>query len=122
MRTRKLKEGLEVRTGLWRGEPFRYEGEHYRVGETAFLPRPVQEPRLPIRAAGAWPNRAPIRCAARWVDVFPVRCERPLEPGARALVERVPVPPVAIAVRRLKLTDLTGERPPLVELEFTAPT
>ena len=37
-----------------------------------FLPRPVQQPRVPIWVAGRWPNRRPFRRAARWDGVFPV--------------------------------------------------
>jgi nitroimidazol reductase NimA-like FMN-containing flavoprotein (pyridoxamine 5'-phosphate oxidase superfamily) len=34
-------------------------------------------------------------------------------PGARVFVDRVPVTPVLLRVHDLKLTDLTGERPPV---------
>jgi hypothetical protein len=40
-------------------------------------------------------------------------------PDAAVFVERVPVTPVEIAVRALKLTDLTGESPPVVEMDLT---
>jgi probable F420-dependent oxidoreductase len=59
-------EALEVLAGLWTGEPFRYEGRHYRVGEITCLPPPVQRPRIPIWIGGAYPNRGPLRRAARW--------------------------------------------------------
>jgi probable F420-dependent oxidoreductase len=67
-----LDEGLEVLAGLWRGEPFSYEGKHYRIHDAHFLPRPLQEPRIPIWVAGLWPARAPFRRAARWDGVFPL--------------------------------------------------
>ena len=62
LRTRaaKLDEGLDVLTGLWSGEPFSYQGEHFRVDGACFLPKPVQRPRIPIWAGGQWPNRAPL--------------------------------------------------------------
>lgn len=69
VRAAKLDEGLAVMTGMWTGEPFSFEGEHYRVEERTFLPRPAQEPRLPIWVAGAWPNRRPFRRAARFEGV-----------------------------------------------------
>jgi alkanesulfonate monooxygenase SsuD/methylene tetrahydromethanopterin reductase-like flavin-dependent oxidoreductase (luciferase family) len=73
VRARKLDEGLAVLAGLWSGEPFGFQGEHYRVRETTFLPTPVQSPRVPIWVAGQWPNRAPMRRAVRWDGVFPAK-------------------------------------------------
>jgi alkanesulfonate monooxygenase SsuD/methylene tetrahydromethanopterin reductase-like flavin-dependent oxidoreductase (luciferase family) len=68
-----LDEALAVVTGLWRGEPFSYQGEHYTVKDAHFLPSPIQQPRIPIWAAGLWPGGAPFRRAARWDGVMPVR-------------------------------------------------
>ena len=59
-------EALDVLAGLWSGEPFRYEGRHYRFGEVTFLPPPVQRPRIPIWIGGGYPNPGPMRRAARW--------------------------------------------------------
>jgi alkanesulfonate monooxygenase SsuD/methylene tetrahydromethanopterin reductase-like flavin-dependent oxidoreductase (luciferase family) len=47
-----LDEGLDVLTGLWRGEPFSYEGAHYHVHDAVFLPPPVQQ----ARRDGVVPN------------------------------------------------------------------
>ncbi len=69
VRARKLDEGLDVLAGFWSGRPFSYEGEHYRIAETTFLPPPVQSPRIPVWVAGYWPHRAPFRRAARWDGV-----------------------------------------------------
>jgi len=54
-----LDEGLEILTGLWRGQPFRFEGNHYTVKPTDFQvpPPPVQQPRIPIWVVGAWPSQ-----------------------------------------------------------------
>ena len=71
MRAHRLDEGLEVLTGLWSGEPFSYEGEHYHVKEVTFHPTPVQSPRIPIWVGGWWPNKPPLRRAARWDGVSP---------------------------------------------------
>jgi alkanesulfonate monooxygenase SsuD/methylene tetrahydromethanopterin reductase-like flavin-dependent oxidoreductase (luciferase family) len=57
VRARLLDESLEILTGLWSGEPFSYEGEHYRLEKMTFLPRPVQRPRVPIWVVGAWPSK-----------------------------------------------------------------
>jgi alkanesulfonate monooxygenase SsuD/methylene tetrahydromethanopterin reductase-like flavin-dependent oxidoreductase (luciferase family) len=71
VRARMLDEGLEVLTGLWSGEPFSHHGEHYRIDEALLLPRPVQQPRIPIWVGGTWPRKPPFRRAARWDGVFP---------------------------------------------------
>lgn len=75
-----LDEGLEILTGLWSGEPFTFSGEHYTVDNAAFLPRPVQQPRIPIWTSGMWPNKKPFRRAAKWDGVFPLGNEQDLLP------------------------------------------
>jgi alkanesulfonate monooxygenase SsuD/methylene tetrahydromethanopterin reductase-like flavin-dependent oxidoreductase (luciferase family) len=83
VRAAKLDEGLEVLTGLWTGKPFTFIGDRYQVRDVAFLPPPVQEPRIPIWVAGAWPVKAPFRRAARWDGVFPMSQDpfnKPLTP------------------------------------------
>lgn len=68
-----LDEGLDILTGLWRGQPFNYQGEHYRVTETSFLPPPppVQQPRIPIWVVGAWPRRKSMLRALRYDGILP---------------------------------------------------
>jgi len=61
-----LDEGLEIIAGLWIGEPFSFRGKHFLVEEVTFLPRPVQQPRIPIWIGGGYPNPRPTRRAARW--------------------------------------------------------
>jgi len=70
-RARMLDEGLEVLTGLWSGEPFSFQGEHYRIDEALLLPRPLQQPRIPIWVGGTWPRKPSFRRAARCDGVFP---------------------------------------------------
>jgi alkanesulfonate monooxygenase SsuD/methylene tetrahydromethanopterin reductase-like flavin-dependent oxidoreductase (luciferase family) len=64
-----LDEALAIIAGLWSGAPFSFAGKHYRVHEAQFLPRPVQQPRIPIWVAGNWANRKPFRRAAQWDGV-----------------------------------------------------
>ena len=45
VRAELLDEGLAILDGLWSGEPFSYEGDHYRVSGAEFTPRAVQQPR-----------------------------------------------------------------------------
>jgi len=67
-----LDEGLEVLMGLWSGELFSHQGAHYTVNQARFLPKPVQQPRIPIWVAGVWPNKRPFRRAAQWDGVCPL--------------------------------------------------
>lgn len=79
-RADKLDEGLEIVRGILSGEPFSFEGDHYRVEDGTFLPASVQRP-VPVWVAGMWPNRRPMRRAARWDGAFPIRADiEPLAP------------------------------------------
>ncbi len=84
VRGAQLDEGLDVLTGLWSGEPFSHQGEHYTVTDALFLPRPIQEPRIPIWVAGMWPYPRPFRRGARWEGIVPLAVGDAGEPrGAR---------------------------------------
>lgn len=61
-----VDESLTILDGLWRGEPFSFRGKHYEVKDLAFLPRPIQTPRIPIWIGGGWPNAGVKRRAPRW--------------------------------------------------------
>lgn len=65
-----LDEGLEVINGLWTGDPFSYQGDHYQLDHVTIRPRPVQSPRIPVWLAAGWPRRAPLRRAGRWDGVY----------------------------------------------------
>ncbi|WP_461021516.1 LLM class flavin-dependent oxidoreductase [Thalassiella azotivora] len=68
VRAQKLDEGLAVYDGLMRGQPFSYEGRHYAVRPTTFVPPPppVQTPRVPVWVVGATPSERSLGRAARW--------------------------------------------------------
>lgn len=61
-----LDEALEIIRGLWSGEPFAFRGEHFTIDAVTFLPRPVQQPRIPIWIGGGYPIPGPTARAARW--------------------------------------------------------
>jgi alkanesulfonate monooxygenase SsuD/methylene tetrahydromethanopterin reductase-like flavin-dependent oxidoreductase (luciferase family) len=61
-RARLLDEALAALQDYWAG---------------AFLPRPVQRPRIPIWAAARWPARRPVRRAARLDGLFPIELPDP---------------------------------------------
>jgi hypothetical protein len=68
-----VDEGLDILTGLWRGQPFSYAGKHYQIQETNFYPPPppVQEPRIPIWVVGAWPRMKSMRRVLRYDGLIP---------------------------------------------------
>ena len=72
-RAAKLDEGLEILSGLWKGEPFEYHGQAYQIERTHFRPPCLQQPRIPIWVGGWWPRKAPFRRAARWDGVIPLK-------------------------------------------------
>jgi alkanesulfonate monooxygenase SsuD/methylene tetrahydromethanopterin reductase-like flavin-dependent oxidoreductase (luciferase family) len=83
-----LDEGLDILTGLWRGQPFHYAGKHYTISETAFFPPPppVQQPRIPIWVVGAWPRPKSMRRVVRYDGLLPTVLEaggqhRPVTPA-----------------------------------------
>jgi alkanesulfonate monooxygenase SsuD/methylene tetrahydromethanopterin reductase-like flavin-dependent oxidoreductase (luciferase family) len=80
-RAERLDEALGILVGLWSGEPFSYQGKHFRLDEVTFLPRPVQQPRIPIWVGGGWPKRGPARRAARWDGMIPYALNPDGSPG-----------------------------------------
>lgn len=70
-RARLLDESLEIITGLWSGNPFYYEGEHYHIQGMTLLPPPVQSPRIPIWVVGAWPRTKSMQRALRYDGLLP---------------------------------------------------
>ncbi len=72
-----LDESLQIIAGLWAGERFRHEGEHYLIDDVTFLPRPTSQPRPPIWVAGRWPYKRPMRRAAAWDGLFLIDVDGP---------------------------------------------
>jgi alkanesulfonate monooxygenase SsuD/methylene tetrahydromethanopterin reductase-like flavin-dependent oxidoreductase (luciferase family) len=68
-----LDECLDVVTGLWSGQPFTYEGRHYRVRPTEFptIGHTVQRPRVPIWCVGALGHPRSMERALRWDGLLP---------------------------------------------------
>lgn len=76
VRAQMLDEALDVITSAWTGEEVVHRGEHYTVDGVTFLPRPVQQPRIPIWVAGLYGNKRPLRRAVRYDGYAPVFIER----------------------------------------------
>jgi alkanesulfonate monooxygenase SsuD/methylene tetrahydromethanopterin reductase-like flavin-dependent oxidoreductase (luciferase family) len=47
----RFREALEIILEAWKGEPFSYRGEHYRIENATVSPRPYQRPHPPLRMA-----------------------------------------------------------------------
>ncbi len=73
-----LDETLAILEGLWSGEPFGFEGRHYRFAPMTFRPPTVQRPRIPIWVVGAWPHDRSMRRVLRF-DGIVTQVERPDE-------------------------------------------
>jgi alkanesulfonate monooxygenase SsuD/methylene tetrahydromethanopterin reductase-like flavin-dependent oxidoreductase (luciferase family) len=76
-RARMLDESLALLAAAWSGEPVHHRGEHYTVDGMRFLPRPVQQPGVPVWVAGSYGKTAPLRRAARHQGFFPMNLEHP---------------------------------------------
>ena len=78
VRIDRLEEAVAVIKGLFRGEPFSFDGAHYQIKDLTGTPKPVQQPRPPILiGAGA---RRMLSFAAREADIISVNFD--LSPGA----------------------------------------
>ena len=76
----RLEEQLTIITGLWSapsGEPFSFDGRHYRVVDSPALPKPVQAGGIPIIVGGSGPRAD--ACARRPLRHRVQRCLQPVE-------------------------------------------
>jgi alkanesulfonate monooxygenase SsuD/methylene tetrahydromethanopterin reductase-like flavin-dependent oxidoreductase (luciferase family) len=73
VRAELLDEGLDVMAGLWSGERFSYQGQHFKLDPVRFSPAPVQRPRIPVWVGGVLPAARPIARATRWDGMVPIR-------------------------------------------------
>ncbi len=71
-RAERLDETLEILKLAWQGEPFSYEGTHYRVDDLVIQPRPVNGD-IPIWVVGAWPREKSMGRAAKYEGVLPTQ-------------------------------------------------
>jgi alkanesulfonate monooxygenase SsuD/methylene tetrahydromethanopterin reductase-like flavin-dependent oxidoreductase (luciferase family) len=69
-----MDEGLAIVEGLWHGQPFSFDGQHYHVREIKFRlppPPPVQQPRIPVWVVGAWPRERSMQRVLHWDGLLP---------------------------------------------------
>lgn len=86
-RAEMLDESIDILAGLFAGQPFDYDGKHYRVKLTALDPqyypqRPVQQPRIPLWVVAAWPRMQSMRRALKCDGVLPVKLDASGQMGA----------------------------------------
>jgi alkanesulfonate monooxygenase SsuD/methylene tetrahydromethanopterin reductase-like flavin-dependent oxidoreductase (luciferase family) len=72
LRAERLDEALAILDGLWSGAPFAFEGRHFQMEEMTFLPKPVQQPRIPVWVVAVWNRPKSMRRALAWNGVMPV--------------------------------------------------
>jgi alkanesulfonate monooxygenase SsuD/methylene tetrahydromethanopterin reductase-like flavin-dependent oxidoreductase (luciferase family) len=71
VRAERLDESLAILSGLWRGQPFSFQGRHYQMDEMTFDPAPVQSPRIPIWVVGVWPHMKSMKRVVRYDGWLP---------------------------------------------------
>lgn len=78
VRAELLDEGLAILTGLWAGQPFSFQGQHYQIQPTDFLPppHPLQQPRIPIWVVGAIGSEKSLGRALRYDGILPQTADR----------------------------------------------
>lgn len=73
-------EDLAILEHAFSGEKFSWHGTHHTVTDMQLLPRPLQQPRIPVWVVGAFPSERSMGRAARWDGVVPqLRGERQME-------------------------------------------
>jgi alkanesulfonate monooxygenase SsuD/methylene tetrahydromethanopterin reductase-like flavin-dependent oxidoreductase (luciferase family) len=66
-RQQALEEAIAILHGVWREEPFTFEGRHFRCTGARVAPPPIQRPAPPIIIAGGG-ERITLRQVARYAD------------------------------------------------------
>lgn len=72
-RAAEYDEALELLLAFWSGNEVNHHGPHFTADAVRFLPRPLQQPRIPLwGAARGGGSPRPVRRAARLDGLFPV--------------------------------------------------
>jgi alkanesulfonate monooxygenase SsuD/methylene tetrahydromethanopterin reductase-like flavin-dependent oxidoreductase (luciferase family) len=75
VRGQRLDEGVELLCAFWTGEEVNFHGEHFVADGVVALPRPFQEPRVPVWFAARGEARKPVARAARFDGLFPIEVD-----------------------------------------------
>ena len=75
IRGQRLDEGAALLCALWTGEEVNFHGEHFTADSIVALPRPVQQPRIPLWFAARGGARKPAARAAKFDGLFPIEVD-----------------------------------------------
>jgi alkanesulfonate monooxygenase SsuD/methylene tetrahydromethanopterin reductase-like flavin-dependent oxidoreductase (luciferase family) len=75
IRGQRLDEGVELLCAFWSGEEVDFHGEHFMADHVTVLPRPFQQPRIPIWFAARGGASKPVRRAARFDGLYPIEVD-----------------------------------------------
>jgi len=85
-----LDEDLAILEHAFSGEKFSFTGKHHTVTDMQLLPRPLQQPRIPVWVVGSYPSERSMGRAVRWDGVVPqLRGDRAMDPMTPADVAEV---------------------------------
>jgi alkanesulfonate monooxygenase SsuD/methylene tetrahydromethanopterin reductase-like flavin-dependent oxidoreductase (luciferase family) len=82
----RLDEGVELLCRFWSGEEVHHVGEHFVADGVTVLPRPLQQPRIPLWFAARGNVAKPVRRAAAYDGLFPIEVDAD---GLRAMLDIV---------------------------------
>jgi len=115
VRIDKLEEAVAIIKGLLGGEPFSFEGTHYKIDKLTGTPKPVQQPRPPI-LIGAGAKRM-LSFAAREADIISVNFD--MSAGA-INTDVVTTGTAELTTQKVELIrDAAGDRFDDIELSVT---
>jgi alkanesulfonate monooxygenase SsuD/methylene tetrahydromethanopterin reductase-like flavin-dependent oxidoreductase (luciferase family) len=72
LRGARLDEGAELLCQMWSGHEVNLDGGHFMADRVTVLPRPVQQPRIPMWFAARGSAPKPVRRAARYDGLYPI--------------------------------------------------
>lgn len=77
-RAEMLDETIDILTLLYQRKQFDYDGKHYHLKLTQmdlmhYPPKPVQQPRIPLWVAGAWPRMKSMRRILKADGLLPLK-------------------------------------------------
>jgi probable F420-dependent oxidoreductase len=85
LRIDRLEETIAILKGLFRGEPFSFTGETYRVTDLVGVPTSVQRPHPPLMIGGGGPRV--LHLAGREADIVGINANLGAGIGARSIVD-----------------------------------
>jgi len=114
VRVERMIEHVRVLKGLFTGEPFTFDGEHYQIHGLEGTPRPFRTGGPPILVAGG--GRRLLTFAATTADIIGVNPSLPTSaPGGRSAQDALPA---SIDTKFAWIREAAGER--FADLEFHA--